>query len=407
MAGALGYARAERVRRSRLVKALANQPSAVSWFESRVAVGAHLRRASELFGGSVVLLWEDRDESLLEIAQWTGAELQMRHESPNAFQPFVAEDLTLDGFAVTAAGRKGSKVVRLTANGIRVWRGEPINQALVQYFGFQRVLSMPVANHNVTGRMFATLDRPAHEDDLVLAGEVARRLGEALSVDLMSRTLLDEAASEERERLSHELHDGVLQSLAGLALHLKRAEQIAGSAPVELGAALATAQQLLTDEQRDLRFYLQDLRVNAYTVGADQPALEFRLNELKTRVTSVWGLSVEMNIQAPPRAASPRTLHELYRVVQEALANVARHSGAVKADVTIVFDEQVARITVTDDGRGFPFLGNFTDAELTEQRLGPVTLKARVHALDGSIAIESMKSGACLKIELPLLPRSV
>lgn len=349
-----------------------------------------------------MLLWEDRDEPSLEIAQWTGTALLMRRESPEYFHPFVAGDLTFDRFATADAARKGSKVVRLTPQGVRVWRGKAVNQALVRHFDFRRVLSAPVTDQNVTGRLFATLDRPAREDDLVLAGVICRRLGEALSQVNVTRRLLDVAALEERDRLSREIHDGILQSLAGVALHLKRAEQVAGSVSTEVGAALAGAQQLLTEEQRDLRFYVQELRPVALTAGANRSTLEARLRQLGTRVTNVWGLGVHVNVQSPPRTVSPRTLHDLYRIIQEALANVARHSGGTKAGVTVAFDERAVRIMVSDDGRGFPFHGEFSDAELTERRLGPVTLKARVHAIGGSIAIESARTGARVKVEVPL-----
>ena len=66
-------------------------------------------------------------------------------------------------------------------------------------------------------------------------------------------------------------------------------------------------------------------------------------------------------------------------------------------------DGQV-RITVADNGRGFPFRGDYDHAALTALRLGPVTLKERVAALGGTLAIASTESGARLEIALPLEP---
>jgi two-component system sensor histidine kinase UhpB len=94
-------------------------------------------------------------------------------------------------------------------------------------------------------------------------------------------------------------------------------------------------------------------------------------------------------------------MRQLYRLVRESLFNVARHAGASSARVEVARRGQALDITVTDDGRGFPFTGRYDHEELTRRKLGPVSLKERVSALGGSLAIDSAPGRTCLEMHLP------
>jgi signal transduction histidine kinase len=81
--------------------------------------------------------------------------------------------------------------------------------------------------------------------------------------------------------------------------------------------------------------------------------------------------------------------------------NAARHTLASLVCVSMGFDGDWIRITVADNGQGFPFQGHFKDAELAERNVGPVMLRQRIAALDGTLAIHSSHEGARLEIGLP------
>ena len=98
-----------------------------------------------------------------------------------------------------------------------------------------------------------------------------------------------------------------------------------------------------------------------------------------------------------------KTVEDLH----EALVNAARHGGASAARVNVEERDERLAIAVADNGRGFPFRGRFDLAALNGMAAGPVSLKERVAALRGSLAIDSSASGARLDIALPLSTATV
>jgi signal transduction histidine kinase len=98
----------------------------------------------------------------------------------------------------------------------------------------------------------------------------------------------------------------------------------------------------------------------------------------------------------------PRTCSELARIVQEALTNIRKHSGA--QNVLVRFDSADGRwrLVIDDDGRGFGFSGRLNDSELEAARRGPVVIKERARAIGGELTIESYPGrGSRLEITFP------
>ena len=87
------------------------------------------------------------------------------------------------------------------------------------------------------------------------------------------------------------------------------------------------------------------------------------------------------------------------------MVNAARHSRASAVEVDFAVEENQVRILVSDNGRGFPFRGQYDHHALTKMNLGPVTLKERISSLGGTLGIESSEYGARLEIILPLTER--
>jgi signal transduction histidine kinase len=102
-------------------------------------------------------------------------------------------------------------------------------------------------------------------------------------------------------------------------------------------------------------------------------------------------------------ARIPESLtQEIFRIVQEALVNAARHAHASTVQMEIGARDNQVRIIVADDGRGFHFHGRYDHASLAEMKLGPVMLRERIASVGGALSINSTKSGARLEITLPL-----
>jgi signal transduction histidine kinase len=93
--------------------------------------------------------------------------------------------------------------------------------------------------------------------------------------------------------------------------------------------------------------------------------------------------------------------NDICLIVHEAVVNAARHAGASEVCVEVTRANGDVDVIVTDNGRGFPFQGNYNHAALNALQLGPVMLKERVRSLDGTLAIRSTPAGARLDIKLP------
>jgi signal transduction histidine kinase len=159
---------------------------------------------------------------------------------------------------------------------------------------------------------------------------------------------------------------------------------------------------LIADEQRDLRFLIQDMQPTSRDAVETDRCLATRLETVSRQIECQWGLHIELNMKPSELQISAMLACEIYYVVHEAVINAARHAKASAVRVELVVQNDQVRITVCDNGRGFAFRGHYSLATLTELQLGPVMLKERVASLGGSLSLDSSEAGACLEIRLPL-----
>jgi len=156
------------------------------------------------------------------------------------------------------------------------------------------------------------------------------------------------ATVEERNRLARDLHDSVSQELFSLTMQAAAARRLVATKPEQAAAQLseiqATAQQAL-QETRSLIFALRPAQLDGRGLG---PALR----DLQTAARERQGLEIDLRIGGERRLPLE---HEqaVFRIVQEALANVVRHSGARRADVDLEYTDHDVRLTIKDYGRGF------------------------------------------------------
>ena len=109
-----------------------------------------------------------------------------------------------------------------------------------------------------------------------------------------------------------------------------------------------------------------------------------------------------IDVEPPSPSLSESLAAEIYNIVNEAVANSAKHAGGTKIDVKVCVAPDVVVITVQDDGRGFPFHGTYDLAALDELKRGPVTLKERIASLNGDLRLMSSANGTRLEVTLAL-----
>ena len=197
------------------------------------------------------------------------------------------------------------------------------------------------------------------------------------------------AAEQERTRLAREIHDGIGQSIYMLSLNLEAAADAANGQPAmneRLQRLVVLAKQILLE----VRHYIFDLKPLLEGEAGVASALRSQVREF----SAVAGLPVSVEVTGRERTLSPTSGTALYRIAQEALANVYRHAQAKEARLLLVFDDHAITLEVRDDGVGLPSAG--------EGGHGLRNIRQRVEDLRGTLTIESAPGhGTIVRAVLP------
>ncbi|PYM59102.1 MAG: hypothetical protein DMD79_18330, partial [Candidatus Rokuibacteriota bacterium] len=381
---------------------LAAWPRAVPW-ETPALARELLEYAVAVVGAPRALLtWEEPEEPWRHLASSSAGQFQLTREGLDTVDSVVAQSLEGASFLCSDAGVTTATVLHTSGGGLRWWRGQPLHSAFRERFAIRAVLALSVRGESVEGYLFLLDKDELTSDDLVLGEIVARQTAARMDHFYLSQRLRQVAAAEERVRVARDLHDGVLQSLAGTALQLETVRGLIDQAPEAARERIVEIQRLLSAEQRELREFIQDLKPAALGSPVARAGLAVRLDELKGRIGRQWSLTVELSVAHLDARIADQLAYEIYRIVQEALVNAARHAHATTARVEVDAGGDEVRIDITDDGRGFAFRGRHDLAELQAMGVGPVSLRERIAAQGGSLVVDSSDGGSRLSIRLPL-----
>jgi signal transduction histidine kinase len=229
---------------------------------------------------------------------------------------------------------------------------------------------------------------------LRLEGETARHLvdlDQARSEQKELSARLVAAQETERKALSRELHDAVGQSLSAVLMELRNLTAMLPPQLPELGAHAATIRRLVegaVDMVRNMALVLRPSMLDDLGLVA---ALQWQARETGRRT----GMLVHVAAEELPEDLPDEHRTCIYRVVQEALTNCARHSGARSVSITLRREDGGIGLAVQDDGHGF--------RAAQEKGLGLLGIQERVNHLGGSLRLASEPGrGTLLVIELPL-----
>jgi signal transduction histidine kinase len=213
---------------------------------------------------------------------------------------------------------------------------------------------------------------------------------------LLSRQLLL-AQEEERKKISRELHDVIAQTLTGINVRLANLKQDAAKSGRTLERSIAQTQELVQHSVEIVHRFARELRPTVLDDVGLIPALRTFMKNFRAET----GLQVSLSAFAAVDRINGDKRTILYRVAQEALTNVARHAQARRADVKLHRLDGAVRLTVKDDGKGFP-----TERVLRgrrKNRLGLLGMRERVEMVKGTFAIQSVPGkGTTVRVEVPL-----
>jgi signal transduction histidine kinase len=236
------------------------------------------------------------------------------------------------------------------------------------------------------------------EEELRFLQELVRQVGPAVYNVYLMRRLRLRAGAVERARFARELHDGAVQSLIAVEMQVDVLRRQSTSRTAPITDELGRIQGLLREEVLKLRELMQQM--NSMQVDAKR-LLPF-LTDTVERFQRETGITARFVSEAAEIDMPPRLCRELARIVQEGLVNIRKHSGATHVLVRLSRRDTQWRLTLEDDGRGFPFSGRFSHAELEAVGKGPLVIKERVRLIEGELTIESNPGrGSRLEISVP------
>jgi signal transduction histidine kinase len=248
--------------------------------------------------------------------------------------------------------------------------------------------------------VLAAFDRGAEhagfsEDDestlraFAASAATAVALGQAVQHDRLRHSL--DAAEAERRRWARELHDETLQGLGGLRVILSSV--LRREADDDLAELLREAVGQVERDIENLRAIITDLRPAALDELGLQPAVE----ALVDRTSAVEGLTIECAVQLPGDGGRLGAELEttVYRLVQEALTNVAKHASAEHARVAVAVTGGRVEIEVADDGTGF-------DPSVQTSGFGLAGMRERVALSGGQLTITPSENGTTVRAVIAL-----
>jgi len=214
-------------------------------------------------------------------------------------------------------------------------------------------------------------------------------------------SLIFESIEDERRRIGRELHDETSQSLAAALLNIDMTLPGFQGCSKEVQDRVANARALITHCLAQIKLLVYDLRPSMLDDFGLTPALRWYV---KTHL-DLSGLTVETDLEATDRRLPAEVETGLYRIAQESLSNVVKHSGATRATLRLEARSGYAALAVEDNGVGFDREDTAADAS-DRYGVGMLSMRERTAALGGTFHVESaVGRGTRISVVIPLEER--
>ena len=259
------------------------------------------------------------------------------------------------------------------------------------------LLGVPVRSRGDTiGNLYLTDKGTAptfDEADLKLVERFALHAGIAIESARLHEEVARLAIVDERQRISQDLHDSIIQSLYAISLSLEDLPDVMAEDRADGVARTDKAIDGIHATIRDIRNFIMGLQPELLAdadlrAGLETLAAEFRANTL---------IDLELDIESGLPRLSRDLETNILAITREGLSNIARHSQATRATIDLTQRDGVLRLTVSDNGRGF-----VTAGPRSASQHGLANLHARAETLGGTLVMNSEQgAGARLEVEIP------
>lgn len=254
----------------------------------------------------------------------------------------------------------------------------------------RRLVNLSGASQAWSRGDFSVSPRDSSGDEI---GELTRNLtGMAYQLQTLLHTRDELARVEERNRLARDLHDTVKQQTYAARMQLTAAKNLLGSDTTAAVGHIDTALQLNRETQQELKLIIDELRPAAL----EGKGLPLALKEYADRWQKHTGIQVRMAVTGE-RALPLDVEQVLYRVLQEALSNIARHAEADTVGLSLSMTPDKVSLLIADNGRGFD-----VDA-VSSSSYGLAGMRGRLSEVGGTLNVEStLSAGTIVTAEVSL-----
>lgn len=353
----------------------------------------------------VFLLYEEKQELVLQVYRGVSEEFitglrglkvgeGFNGQVAQTGEPLVVEDASHDPRltreVVEREGIRAELIVPLKAKGKVLGTLCVGTRRFRQFLSEEVELLSHIANHIAVAVENARL----YQKERVMA-DTEKQMRENLRFYLQQVT---RAQEEERRRIARELHDDTAQGLVVLSRRLDSLFSNTDHLSSQDAALLEELRQQTDRILEGVRRFSQDLRPSVLDDLGLLPALEWLTSDLSQH----FGIAIDMEVVGSVRRFPPEAELVLFRIAQEALRNVWKHSGASKAWVTVEFSNDKTVLTIKDNGKGFELPERIGDLA-SSGKLGLAGMQERAQLMGGKLMLESAPGkGTTVTIEAPI-----
>ncbi|HET8798862.1 MAG TPA: histidine kinase, partial [Thermoanaerobaculia bacterium] len=277
----------------------------------------------------VLLLWEEIEEPWLYVATFTSGDFALQRVAPGSFE--IPGSDAVRNMSCFIRAEEPSLVYDPASSTVSEMTGLSMSSSFRRLYAIDSAIVVSLESRTLITHFLIPNVRTATGDDLALAHIAGRLLLATLEQYFFVQQVRQTASAEERLRISRELHAGIVQSLGGVGLQLQAIRTQFVREP-EVSERLGHVQRVVEHDQRELRAIVRELRPHDPRDG--RAILTDELQRMRERYALEWGLEVSVDAH-PERDVPARLAHELCRIVNESLANAARHGGATRAGVAL------------------------------------------------------------------------
>ncbi len=362
---------------------------------------SHIVKALTWVDGAAIL-WQERDNSPLNIISCDG------HLTAN--KKWHPDSVTILGKAVihhkealrhykgiTAPLEKGPLPRTHFSIGLPLMRQELVSGAFVLQIN---TAATPLSHNEI--KLLHTL-----AGQLSIAIENATLYQEVQAREMLRGELLHQVVSaqeHERQRIARELHDGTGQMLTAMGLGFAAAASSTLTNPQLANEQLTTLKKMTMEALRELRDLIADLRPSVLDDLGLIPALQSQIKAFDQRMTHAGQpVHTTINVDGRVHRLHPDIETTAFRIIQEALNNVAKHAQATEVHVQLNYREPCLNLVISDNGCGFNTEIHFSGTT-TRHAWGLLGMQERVALVGGHFKIQSQPgSGTTIDVCLPFL----